>query len=120
LQSKQELVHGHNILLNNFVLAHHGGKETIKIQILEALRDEPHLDEEHIEVEVKEGEVTLKGRADTAEEKKMAEDIAAKIPGVKKVINHLHLPPGIVYALTALATQITNPEEEKPKEEEGD
>lgn len=92
--------------------------ETIKSQILEALKDEPHLDEEHIEVEVKDGEVLLKGRADTVEEKKMAEDIAAKIPGVQKVVNHLHLPPGIVHALTVLATQITDPEPEKPGDKE--
>ena len=91
--------------------------ETIKIQILDALRDEPKLDEEHITVEVDKGEVLLKGKADTEEEKKMAEDIASKIPGVTKVVNHLHLPAGIAHALTVLATQITNPpEEDKPKE----
>ena len=95
--------------------------EAIKSQILAALRDEPKLDEEHITVEVDKGEVLLKGRADTLEEKKMAEEIALNIPGVVKVENHLHLPAGLAHALTVIATQITNPpEEEKDKKKEGE
>ena len=94
--------------------------ETIKTQILAAFKEEPKLDEEHIIVEVDKGEVLLKGKADTEAEKRMAEDIALKTPGVVKVINHLHLPAGLAHALTVLATQITEPPPEEEKHDKKD
>jgi len=84
--------------------------------VIDRLINEPKLDTTGILVEVQEGVVLLKGKADTEEEKKLAEEIAAATPGVSKVENHLHLKTGIVHALSALAAQIQALEEGKTDE----
>lgn len=90
--------------------------QRIREDVRRRLEDEPKLDESKIEVEVNNGEVVLKGKADTEEEKALAEKIAASVPDVSKVENHLHVEVGIVHALTMLAAQIAEAEEGKKKD----
>jgi hypothetical protein len=90
--------------------------QRIRDDVRRRFEDESKLDETKIEVEVKNGEVILKGKADTEEEKALAEKIATSVPDVCKVVNHLHVDVGIVHALTMLAAQIAEVEEGKKKE----
>ena len=53
--------------------------------------DDPHLDAAEIEVEVKDGEVTLSGTVDSREAKRHAEDVAEQATGVKDVHNRLRV-----------------------------
>jgi osmotically-inducible protein OsmY len=46
-----------------------------------------------IEVEVKAGVVTLKGRVQEARQKSKAENLAKKVKGVKSVINDIQITP---------------------------
>lgn len=48
-----------------------------------------HLDNQHINVDVKEGVVTLKGDVDTMAQRQMAEKVAAATPNVTQVVNEL-------------------------------
>jgi hyperosmotically inducible protein len=48
-----------------------------------------HLDNQHINVDVKEGVVTLKGDVDTMAERQQAEKVAAATPNVTQVVNEL-------------------------------
>jgi osmotically-inducible protein OsmY len=45
-----------------------------------------------VDVDVKEGVVTLAGHLPTAADRQKAHDDAAKVTGVKKVINHIDVP----------------------------
>jgi hyperosmotically inducible periplasmic protein len=49
------------------------------------------LDDQHINVDVNNGVVTLKGDVDTAAQRKEAEKVAAKVPNVKQVVNELEV-----------------------------
>ena len=49
------------------------------------------LDNQHINVDVKNGVVTLKGDVDTAAQRSQAEKIAAKVPNVTQVVNELEV-----------------------------
>jgi osmotically-inducible protein OsmY len=46
-----------------------------------------------IDVDVKEGVVTLKGKVQEAKQKSRAESLAKKVKGVKSVINQLQITP---------------------------
>ena len=46
-----------------------------------------------IEVEVKDGVVTLKGKVQEAKQKSKAESLAKKVKGVKSVVNDLQVTP---------------------------
>ena len=59
-----------------------------------------------MEVLVKDRIVVLKGKADTEEEKKWAEETAASTPGVTGVKNELHVGSGLLYTITQLAAGI--------------
>jgi BON domain len=89
--------------------------DDIRIQkdILALLHEDAKTDATRMEVEVKDAEVLLKGRADTEEEKQHAGQIAGTVPGVKKVENHLHIDLGIAHALSFLVAQIASEEEDK-------
>ncbi|CAN5865263.1 hypothetical protein BH11MYX3_BH11MYX3_37220 [soil metagenome] len=65
--------------------------ERIREQVCEALTDHEHLDASNIEVTVKSGEVTLSGTVDERQAKRMAEDIAENLPGVKDVVNQIKI-----------------------------
>ena len=80
--------------------------EIIRQNIINKLTHDPGIDPLKIEVEVKNGEVTLKGKADTEKEKQLSEKIARSVEGVTGVENHLHIEVGIVHALSSLAAHI--------------
>jgi hypothetical protein len=63
--------------------------DRIKDDINERLTDHPAIDASDIEVEVKEGEVTLRGAVDNRHAKRLAEDLVDMVPGVKEVWNEL-------------------------------
>ena len=88
--------------------------------VIDRFIEHPKLDAGHIKVEVHEGFVTLKGRADTEEEKVLACQLALEYPGVKDVRNELHVDMGVVYGVTSLITQLTTPVEEKKDEPRSD
>lgn len=48
-------------------------------------------DNQHINADVKNGVITLKGDVDTASQRTMAEKAAAKLPNVKQVVNELEV-----------------------------
>ncbi len=91
--------------------------ELLKKAILSGLHEDPRTDVSKMQVEVNNGITILKGRADTEEEKKHAGEIAASIPGVKQVENHLHIDIGLMHALASFVTKIVSGDE-KPKKEE--
>ncbi|MEO7923996.1 MAG: BON domain-containing protein [Chitinophagaceae bacterium] len=91
--------------------------EDARIQktICELLHDDPKTDATKMEVEVNEGNVLLKGKADTEEEKTHAGQIAAGVPGVKKVENHLHIDIGITHALASFVARLIEGDEKHDK-----
>jgi len=80
--------------------------EITRQKVLDALNKDPGIDTTKIEVQVKNGEVILKGRTDTENEKMLSEKIARSVEGVSKVENHLHIGLGLVHALTSIAAHI--------------
>jgi osmotically-inducible protein OsmY len=87
----------------------------IQSRIKELLR-ESSIDISKIEVEVAEGKVTLKGKADTEHEKENAQLICASVDGVIKVENHLIIEAGIAHALTKIVSRIVA--DDKPDKKE--
>lgn len=65
--------------------------ERIKEDIHEKLTDDASIDASEIEVDVRSGEVFLKGTVRTRQEKRRAEDIIENVSGVKDVENHIKL-----------------------------
>ena len=65
--------------------------ERIREDINERLTDHPHVDASDIEVSVKEGEVTLTGTVDDRQAKRLAEDIAESVSGVRDIHNQIRL-----------------------------
>ena len=63
--------------------------ERIKEDVHERLTDDGWVDASEIEVDVKNGEVFLKGTVNNRQEKRRAEDIVENISGVKNVENHI-------------------------------
>jgi len=65
--------------------------ERIKEDINDRLTDHPYLDASNIEVEVNNGDVTLTGTVDRRHSKRLAEDLAEQISGVKNVENRIRV-----------------------------
>lgn len=65
--------------------------DRIREDINERLTDHPEIDASEIEVQVKNGEVTLTGTVEHRHAKRMAEDIAENISGVKDVHNNIRV-----------------------------
>jgi osmotically-inducible protein OsmY len=84
-------------------------------EIKKRLEEEPHLDENGITIEVNGGLVLLKGKTDTEEEKYLAQKIAASVPGVSKVENHLHIGFGIANTLSKIVSNISGTADEIEK-----
>ncbi|NJO68189.1 MAG: BON domain-containing protein [Bacteroidetes bacterium] len=65
------------------------------IEIIKEIQDElkwdPDLFESEIQIKLDDGIITLTGAVESAERKKMAESVTAKIEGVKSVINNLEV-----------------------------
>lgn len=65
--------------------------ERIREMVCDDLMDDPWLDASHIEVAVKDGEVTLSGTVEDRHAKRWAEDVAEHTGGVKHVQNNLRV-----------------------------
>lgn len=65
--------------------------ERIEDEVNEALTRHPRLDATDIEVRVHDGEVTLTGRVDSRDAKRMADDAADSVFGVVDVVNQLRI-----------------------------
>jgi osmotically-inducible protein OsmY len=63
--------------------------DRIRETVCEALHDDDHVDATHIEVVVKNGEVILTGNVEDRRQKRLAEDLVERLPGVKDVQNQL-------------------------------
>ena len=65
--------------------------ERIRETVNEALADNDHVDATHIQVTVKDGEVTLSGTVEDRRMKRIAEDCVEQLSGVKEVQNQLRI-----------------------------
>lgn len=65
--------------------------ERIRELVCEALTDDDDVDASHIEVVVKDGEVMLTGTVDDRRQKRLAEDCAERVSGVRDVQNQLRV-----------------------------
>jgi osmotically-inducible protein OsmY len=65
--------------------------DRIREDINERLTDHPDIDASDIEVQVKNGEVTLTGAVDARYTKRLAEDISESVSGVREVHNQLRI-----------------------------
>jgi BON domain-containing protein len=67
--------------------------ERIREDVCLRLTDHPEIDATEIEVRVDGGEVTLSGEVDSRPVKRMAEDVAQSVSGVRDVHNQLRIAP---------------------------
>jgi hypothetical protein len=67
--------------------------QRIEEDINEELTQHPMIDPTEIQVSVKDGEVTLRGYVEDRASKRLAEDIADSVSGVKDVNNELRIRP---------------------------
>jgi hypothetical protein len=65
--------------------------ERVREDINERLTAHPDIDPTEIDVQVRDGEVTLTGTVDDRHSKRMAEEIAEHVSGVKDVHNHIRV-----------------------------
>jgi osmotically-inducible protein OsmY len=69
------------------------GDERIREDVCDRLTDDPRIDASDIDIQVKEGEVTLAGSVRTREEKRFTEDLIERVSGVRDVNNNLKVRP---------------------------
>jgi len=79
--------------------------DRIREDVCERLTHHPEIDASEIDIQVKNGEVTLTGTVDRREEKRMAEDVAEHVSGVKDVHNQLRAQPQHAMAGQTQSTQ---------------
>jgi hypothetical protein len=65
--------------------------DRIREEVSDRLTDDPSVDASEIEVEVKDGRVTLTGTCDDRQQKRRAEDLAEQCSGVQDVMNHIRV-----------------------------
>jgi hypothetical protein len=65
--------------------------DRIHEEICERLTHHPGIDASEIEIQVKDGEVTLNGHVHERQYKHMAEDVVDSVSGVKEIHNHLKI-----------------------------
>jgi len=65
--------------------------DRIREDVNERLTQHPHIDATEIDIEVRNGEVTIKGTVEDRNAKRMTEDIAEGVSGVKQVHNQLRV-----------------------------
>jgi len=70
---------------------YHRSDDRIREEVSDRLEQHSWLDASELDVEVQEGVVTLRGDVDDRRQKRMAEDIAEQVPGVKDVRNELRV-----------------------------
>jgi hypothetical protein len=69
--------------------------DRIREEISDELTDHPDIDASEIEIEVKDGEVTLTGTVDSRDAKRMTEDVVERSSGVTHVSNQLRVSNGL-------------------------
>ncbi|WP_141734076.1 BON domain-containing protein [Oligoflexus tunisiensis] len=67
--------------------------ERIREEICDVLTRDPHVDASEVEIEVKNGEVTLTGSVSDRRQKRAAEDAMDGIAGIKDVHNRIRVQP---------------------------
>ncbi|MBV8086255.1 MAG: BON domain-containing protein [Chloroflexi bacterium] len=67
--------------------------DRIREEVSDRLADHPWVDASHIEVVVEDGVVTLTGSVEDRTQKRMAEDVADSVSGVRDVNNQLRIDP---------------------------
>jgi osmotically-inducible protein OsmY len=65
--------------------------DSIYDQVKRKLANDPDVKGGALDIDVKEGAVTLRGKVETERQKQKAEKLAKKVSGVKKVINEIQL-----------------------------
>lgn len=65
--------------------------ERIKEEVCDCLTRDPHVDASEIEVQVKDGEVTLSGTVSDRNEKRRAEDAIEDVSGLKEIHNQIRV-----------------------------
>lgn len=80
--------------------------DIIRQHVIDKLTKDPGIDTSKINVNVEHGKVTLKGQADTEDEKHLAANLARSVVGVDGIENLLQVELGIIHALTSLAAHI--------------
>lgn len=68
--------------------------ERIREDVCELLTDDPRVDASNIDVKVENSEITLTGTVHAREDKRLAEDLADRVSGVKDVQNRLRVAVG--------------------------
>jgi hypothetical protein len=103
--------------MNDHLHTENNDNENTQIEkaICQLLHDDPKTDATKMQVEVKDGHVLLKGKADTEEEKIHAGELAATIPGVKSVENQLHIEIGVSHAIASFVARLIEGEEKHDK-----
>jgi len=69
----------------------HLSDDSIHDVVKRKLANDPDVKGGALEIEVKDGVVTLRGKVETDKLKQKAERLAKKVPGVKKVVNEIRL-----------------------------
>jgi hypothetical protein len=82
--------------------------ERIREDVNDRLTDHPQVDATGVAVTVKDGEVTLAGLVHGRREKRLAEDLAEQVSGVKHVQNNLRIHDSNYNAATATAGSTVN------------
>jgi hypothetical protein len=72
--------------------------DRIRDDINERLTRHPDVDATEIDVQVSNGQVTLSGTVDERHARRLAEDIAEGVSGVKEVQNHIRVQQGLISA----------------------
>ncbi len=68
--------------------------DRVREDVNDLLTDHPDIDPADVEVQVSNGEVTLQGTVDSRSDKRLAEDIAWEVSGVREVHNRLSVRRG--------------------------
>jgi hypothetical protein len=84
--------------------------ERIKEDVNDRLTEDGHVDASEIEIDVRNGEVVLKGTVRTKQQKRRTEDIIDRILGVKNVENHLKVD---AHSSSSDESRYTNGQREK-------
>lgn len=70
--------------------------ERIREEVSDRLSQHGRIDASDMDIQVQNGEVTLGGNANSRDEKRMAEDVAASVPGVSDVNNQIKVKQGFL------------------------
>ena len=75
--------------------------DRIREDICDRMTEDPILDASEIEIDVRQGEVTLTGSVTSRDQKRRAEDIAERIGGVRDVTNQLRVTRDVGHSMAS-------------------